>query len=83
MIPVHVTVLSPDGSPVGGKAPVCRGLFNVVGPICEIGDGLGLDRLLPESREGDVMLIADAGVFGAPMVSHYNLCKPATELILD
>src|SRR5690625_7909517 len=38
---------------------------NVVGPICETGDILGLDRLLPDTGEGDVMLIANAGAYGA------------------
>lgn len=58
-------------------------VYNVVGPICETGDVLGLDRLLPESHEGDIMLIANAGAYGAAMASHYNLREPATEVILD
>lgn len=58
-------------------------VYNVVGPICETGDILGLDRLLPESREGDIMLIANTGAYGAAMASRYNLRDPAAELILD
>ena len=60
-----------------------RHVFNVVGPICETGDVLGLDRLLPESREGDVLLIANAGAYGAAMASRYNLREPAEERVLD
>lgn len=60
-----------------------RHVFNVVGPICETGDVLGLDRLLPESREGDVLLIGNAGAYGATMASRYNLREPAEELVLD
>ncbi|HLS05420.1 MAG TPA: hypothetical protein VK036_03890, partial [Wenzhouxiangella sp.] len=56
---------------------------NVVGPICETGDILGLDRLLPETGEGDVMLIANAGAYGAVMASNYNLRPPASEYTLD
>ncbi|MBB6087790.1 bifunctional aspartate kinase/diaminopimelate decarboxylase [Wenzhouxiangella marina] len=58
-------------------------VYNVVGPICETGDILGLDRLLPECREGDVMLIANAGAYGAAMASRYNLREPAEELVLE
>lgn len=58
-------------------------VYNVVGPICESGDILGLDRLLPDSREGDIMLIANTGAYGAAMASNYNLRAPAPELILD
>ena len=48
-------------------------LVNVVGPICESADVLGHDRLLPPTREGDVLLIANAGAYGHAMSSHYNL----------
>jgi bifunctional diaminopimelate decarboxylase / aspartate kinase len=58
-------------------------VYNVVGPICETGDILGLDRLLPECREGDVMLIANTGAYGAAMASRYNLREPAMEMVID
>ena len=58
-------------------------VYNVVGPICETGDILGLDRLLPECEPGDVMLIANTGAYGAAMASSYNLREPAEELVLD
>ena len=58
-------------------------VYNVVGPICETGDILGLDRLLPECREGDLILIGNAGAYGAAMASRYNLREPASEIILD
>jgi len=57
-------------------------VYNVVGPICETGDVLGLDRLLPECREGDVLLIANTGAYGAAMASRYNLREPAEELMI-
>jgi len=56
--------------------------YTVVGPICESGDVLGCERDLPESREGDVMLVADAGAYGHAMSSRYNLREPAGELLL-
>ena len=52
---------------------------NVVGPICETGDTLGLDRLLPPTQEGDVLLIANTGAYGIVMSSHYNLRDPAPQ----
>jgi diaminopimelate decarboxylase/aspartate kinase len=57
-------------------------LVNVVGPICESADVLGHDRLLPPTREGDVLLIANAGAYGSAMSSHYNLRDPAEELYI-
>ncbi|MEL6449181.1 MAG: bifunctional aspartate kinase/diaminopimelate decarboxylase [Pseudomonadota bacterium] len=57
-------------------------LVTVVGPICETGDKLGSDRLLPPSEGGDVLLIANAGAYAAAMASHYNLRDPAPELLL-
>jgi diaminopimelate decarboxylase/aspartate kinase len=58
-------------------------VYNVVGPICESGDILGLDRLLPPSHEGDILLIANTGAYGAAMASRYNLREPAEEIVLD
>jgi diaminopimelate decarboxylase/aspartate kinase len=57
-------------------------LVNVVGPICESGDYLGHDRALPATQEGDILLIAAAGAYGAAMSSHYNLREPAGEIAL-
>ena len=57
-------------------------LCQVVGPICESGDVLGSNRLLPACAEGDVMLIATAGAYGRVMASHYNLRPPADEVVV-
>jgi diaminopimelate decarboxylase/aspartate kinase len=57
-------------------------LVNVVGPICESGDILGHDRLLPPTREGDVLLIANTGAYGHSMSSRYNLREPAEEVCI-
>ena len=56
--------------------------YRVVGPICESGDVLGESRLLPQSEEGDVMLIANAGAYGRVMASSYNRREPAEEILL-
>ncbi len=57
-------------------------MVQVVGPICESGDVLGANRRLPACREGDVLLIAQAGAYGAVMASRYNLREPAAEVLL-
>jgi diaminopimelate decarboxylase/aspartate kinase len=54
----------------------------VVGPICETGDRLGSDRLLPPTEEGDVILIANAGAYGYVMSSQYNRREVAREIVI-
>ncbi len=54
----------------------------VVGPICETGDRLGSDRLLPPSAEGDIFLIANAGAYGHVMSSNYNRRDVAKEIVI-
>jgi diaminopimelate decarboxylase/aspartate kinase len=56
---------------------------NVVGPICESADQLGVDRWLPRTQEGDVLLIATCGAYGYAMASHYNLRPPAAEFMIE
>ena len=64
-----------------GEGPVRE--VDVVGPICETGDVLGHRRVLPVSTgEGDIILIATAGAYGAAMSSDYNLRQPASEFSL-
>ena len=64
------------------EEPATR-LVNVVGPICESGDVLARDRMLPECREGDVLLFANAGAYGRVMASNYNLREPAAEEVIE
>ena len=56
---------------------------NVVGPICESADQLGTDRWLPQTEEGDVLLIAGCGAYGYAMGSNYNLRPPAQEFVIE
>lgn len=44
----------------------------IVGNICESGDILAKDRLLPVMREGDLLGVLDAGAYGFSMASNYN-----------
>jgi len=55
---------------------------DVVGPICESGDVLGYGRRLPETEEGDVLLIGTAGAYGRVMASDYNLRGLTREVLV-
>lgn len=57
-------------------------IVTIVGPICETGDRLGSDRLLPPTVEGDVLLVANAGAYGYVMSSHYNRREVAKEIVI-
>ncbi len=56
--------------------------FTVVGNICESGDILAKDRVLPEAQSGDMIALMDAGAYGYSMSSSYNQrFRPAEVLI--
>lgn len=56
--------------------------YDVVGPVCESGDFLGLDREL-SLREGDLLAICSAGAYGFCMSSNYNSRPRAAEVLID
>ena len=57
---------------------------DVVGPICESSDVFGTGRRLPAAtREGDVVLVADAGAYGRAMSNTYNLRGLPVEHVID
>jgi diaminopimelate decarboxylase len=45
---------------------------DVVGPVCESGDYLALDRSLVEPRPGDLLAVMTAGAYGATQSGTYN-----------
>ena len=56
----------------------------IVGNICESGDILAKDRLLPPVKEGDILGVLDAGAYGFAMSSNYNnRLRPAEILIRE
>jgi diaminopimelate decarboxylase len=59
--------------PVAEPAPDAATMTtDVVGPVCETGDYLALDRALPELRSGDLIAVMTAGAYGAVLASQYN-----------
>lgn len=57
--------------------------YDVVGPICESGDFLALDRVLPEVRQGDLLVVEEAGAYGFTMTSTYNARPRPPEVLVD
>ncbi len=56
---------------------------DLVGPICESGDFLAMDRDLPAAREGDLLAVMSAGAYGFSMSSNYNSRPRAAEIMVD
>lgn len=57
--------------------------YDVVGPVCETGDTFARDRVLPECKAGDLVMIKATGAYGAAMASTYNSRPLAPEVMLD
>jgi diaminopimelate decarboxylase len=58
-------------------------VYNVAGPQCETDDMLGYDRLLPELRRYDLLVVADAGAYGYAMASNYCRSRRPREILVD
>ena len=72
-----------DIRPVGPEGAI-EGPADIVGPVCETGDYLGLDRMMPSLAAGDCLAVMSAGAYGAVMSSSYNTRPPAGEvMVLD
>ena len=55
---------------------------DVVGPICESGDFLAKDRLLPRFESGELMAVMSAGAYGHTMSSNYNARPRVPEVMV-
>ena len=60
-----------------------RSRVDVVGPVCESGDFLALDRELEHLRAGDLIAIHSAGAYGYVMASNYNTRGKPAEVLVD
>lgn len=63
-----------------GRAPI---RMDVVGPVCETGDFLALDRELPGLERGDLLAVLGAGAYGFVMSSTYNTRPRPAEVLVD
>ena len=55
---------------------------DVVGPVCETGDYLALDRTLPQPKAGDLLAIMTAGAYGAVQSGTYNTRPLVPEVLV-
>jgi diaminopimelate decarboxylase len=56
---------------------------DVVGPVCESGDYLALDRDLPEPAPGDLVAVMSAGAYGAVQAGTYNTRPLVPEVLVN
>lgn len=56
---------------------------DVVGPVCESGDFLALDRTMDEAEPGDLLVVHDVGAYGYVMASNYNSRPRGVEVLVD
>jgi diaminopimelate decarboxylase len=55
---------------------------DVVGPVCETGDYLALDRKMAAPEAGDLLAIMSAGAYGAVQAGTYNTRALVPEVIV-
>ncbi len=58
-------------------------IVDVVGPICETGDFMARDRLLPEVKQGELLAIMSCGAYGFTMSSNYNSRPRVAEVLVN
>jgi len=56
---------------------------DVVGPVCESGDFLALDRELDDVQPGEYLMVCDVGAYGYAMASNYNSRLRPAEVLVD
>jgi len=64
------------------KAAMPPVVQDIVGPVCETGDYLALDRKLPPLVAGDLIAVMTAGAYGAVMSSSYNTRPLVPEVLV-
>jgi diaminopimelate decarboxylase len=64
----HHEIIPARRGAAGGE----RIIADVVGPVCESGDFLALERSLPVPRPGDLLVVMSAGAYGAVQSGTYN-----------
>jgi diaminopimelate decarboxylase len=57
-------------------------LADVVGPVCESGDFLALDRTMAEPAPGDLLAVMTAGAYGAVQAGTYNTRPLVAEVMV-
>jgi diaminopimelate decarboxylase len=58
-------------------------IVDVVGPVCESGDYLALDREMPIVQAGELLVVYSAGAYGAVTANTYNTRRLIAEVLVD
>jgi diaminopimelate decarboxylase len=56
---------------------------DVVGPVCETGDYLAINRDLPQPKAGDLLAVMTAGAYGAVQAGTYNTRALIPEVLVN
>jgi diaminopimelate decarboxylase len=65
------------------EAGEAAGPTELVGPVCESTDVLGVSDTLPDLEPGDLIAILDAGAYGMTMASNYNSHPRPPEIVVE
>ncbi len=68
--------------PVSEKRGADEMVADMVGPICETGDFLARDRVMPRFEPGDLVAVMSAGAYGFSMSSNYNARPRVSEVLV-
>ncbi|MET0669196.1 MAG: diaminopimelate decarboxylase [Xanthobacteraceae bacterium] len=71
--------IRPVAAPQSGAKRVTA---DVVGPVCESGDFLALERDMPEPKPGDLIAVMTAGAYGAVQAGTYNTRALVPEILV-
>ncbi|MDD2221763.1 MAG: diaminopimelate decarboxylase, partial [Clostridia bacterium] len=72
----HISVVGKEDAP-------CDHKYDVTGSLCENNDEFAIDRMLPEIKRGDLLVIHDTGAHGYAMGFNYNGKLRSQELLLQ
>jgi diaminopimelate decarboxylase len=65
------------------EANATRITADIVGPVCETGDYLALEREMPLPNQGDLLVISSAGAYGAVQAGTYNTRLLVPEVLVN
>ncbi|MEN6417630.1 MAG: diaminopimelate decarboxylase, partial [Clostridiaceae bacterium] len=71
----HITVMGKEDQPL-------TNVYDVVGALCENNDKFAIDRPLPKTEPGDLLVIHDTGAHGFSMGYNYNGKLRSAEVLL-
>ncbi|MGH7664237.1 MAG: diaminopimelate decarboxylase [Gemmatimonadaceae bacterium] len=77
---------TPRATPDGDRraaVDAIAGAADIVGPVCESGDFLALDRAIGDVAAGDLLALYSVGAYGFVMASNYNARVRPVEVLVE